>query len=390
MHTLQHTTRSQRRKMLALTMLPLVIVVGYAIMKGKQRVHTSDSTKSMYGTTDVTKPAALAHWPWKTVKQEITHKGVTRYETSSSDGTTAILFDFDFKTNPNLRFEIFDQDKDDDRPYDNQVFYWERGVGEAARQLNATGKKPVIAAWNGLFFGYASREVDNRKVAFHVAPVTLAGKVHYTKTNHRWGFGVKYTPGGPQWKVAHMPDRRWFETLDWGGGSAQCLIKAGQPLRLQPFPKRGEPRIKQPVRSTPQEVGHIPVFDHMKTSRASLAWSQDNRHLYLLFVKENDGEGASALAVKYHQPLLGGWSVPDLQRFWLDFQKQRGTLTAINSDAGGVGQLVYLQSDGKYNLIPPELTTASGKVNRKTYSPDLKNTPDGGAVMFFYVRDAGR
>jgi hypothetical protein len=38
----------------------------------------------------------------------------------------------------------------------------------------------------------------------------------------------------------HLPSKSTLaREFDWGGGSAQCLIKDGQPLRLQPFPEKG-------------------------------------------------------------------------------------------------------------------------------------------------------
>jgi len=310
-------------------------------------------------------------------------RGVTRWETSSQDGTTAILFSFDFKTNPNLRWEILDQDQDDKVPGDNKINYWMRGVGGATRDLNARGRGKVVAAWNGLFFGYANKKSDENAEAFHVSPVVLDGKVKYFTANHRWGFGVKNTPRGPVWSAAHLPDKKWFSGLDWGGGSAQCLVLNGQPLKLQPFAKMGEAPLPQPVKSTPQEAGHIPFFDHMKTARASLAWSADFRHLYVLIIKENDSESASMLALQFRRALQGGWTVPDLQKFWLDFQAQRGTLTAMNSDAGDVAQMTFLRADGNYDLLPSRQSGAG--YARKTFAPDFKNAPAGGAAMYFFV-----
>jgi hypothetical protein len=96
--------------------------------------------------------------------------------------------------------------------------------------------------------------------------------------------------------------------------------------------KRATNLSKQPVASTPQEVGHVPIFDHMRTSRAAVAWSRDSRKLWVLWVKEPDSEGGSAVAMRRGLPVGGGWTVPDLQRFWLSMKSQ-GVFNAINSDA---------------------------------------------------------
>ena len=377
--------KKRKLKILALMCIPLLAVFCIVAIVAKKRFVGDEPINTLWENSDITKPAPLASWPWKNVKKDASQRGVTRFETASNDGTTAILFSFDFKTNPNLRWEIIDQDEDDKVPGDNKINYWMRGVGGATRDLNARGRGKVIAAWNGLFFGYANKKSDENAEAFHVSPVVLNSKVLYYTANHRWGFGVKNTPRGPVWKTAHLPSRKWFASLDWGGGSAQCLVLDGKPLKLQPFPAMGAAAMPQPVKSTPAEVGHIPIFDHMKTARASLAWSKDFRHLYVLIIKEDDSEGASALALKYHRALQGGWTVPDLQKFWLALQAKNGTLTAMNSDAGDVGQVAFLRADGKYDLLPSRQSGAP--YARKTFNPDFKGAPAGGAAMYFYVLD---
>src|SRR5580658_6291812 len=78
------------------------------------------------------------------------YRGVTHWlDTSSTDGTTVDLFDFDFTINPKLRLEIYGQDEDGTTPFDNHVLFWNMGVGQAAAHLNSIGRGPVIAAWNG-------------------------------------------------------------------------------------------------------------------------------------------------------------------------------------------------------------------------------------------------
>ncbi len=260
-------------------------------------------------------------------------------------------------------------------------------MAQATKQLNQQFAREkqgrVLVAWNGLFFGYTDKTITGEgSRAHHVSPVLLNGKVHFNTANHRWTFGVKYVNGKPVWKTIHLPSLQTLEReFDWAAGSAQCLIKDGKPLRMEPFPRSRADYKKQPVPSTPQEVGHVPLFDHMKTCRASLAWTRDNQQLYLLLVKEPDIEAGSAAFLKQGVPVMGGWMVSDLQRFWMSM-KMWG---AMNSDAGDVAQLVYQRADQRYEMIPPRW---GSNLMRLQLKPDFSNAPKGGAVMYFYVRDA--
>lgn len=340
-------------------------------------------------------PAERSQWPWADAKSDKPHRGVGHWLAKQKDGTTVDLLSFDFKENPDLRFELYDQDEDDAKPFDNVVDYWPLGVGQATGKLNARfGQQKngrIVAAWNGLFFGYYRKMKVTRRGAIperaghHVSPVVLRGRVLYNTANHRWTFGVKYANGRPTWKTQHLASRAWMQReLDFGGGSAQCLIRNGQALRLKPFPRTRREVRKQPIASTPQEIGHVPIFDHMKTCRVSMAWSKDNRYFYVLVVKEPDSEGASAIAFLQNLPASGGWTVPDVQKFWLNFSRTRAIEGAVNIDAGGVAQLTYLRPDNRYEMIPgQEASSAMRLIPKRNFS----DAPRGGSIMYFYVRD---
>jgi len=325
----------------------------------------------------------LATWPWPKATKETIHAGVTHWTASDADDTRVELFEFDFKANPALRLELFDQDQDDEKPFDNKVEYAPRGVSQITRQLNEEKQGTVVAAWNGSFFGYSDKA---RRFGFHIAPVVLNGKVHDWKSNHRWTFGVKYKNGLPTFKSLHLPsDKLLAEEFDWAAGGVQCLLLNGTQLKLQPFPKNNEELSKPPIKSTPQDAGHIPLFDHMKSSRVSWGWSNDSRRFYLLYVSEPDTEGASIAALLKGVPQgsaagKGGWMVADIQRFWQALKVPN----AINSDAGGAAQLVHLRRDGKYDLVPPR---AKPNPRRMTFDGEFQGAPRGGAMMYFYVRD---
>lgn len=312
-------------------------------------------------------PAALAKWPWPQAVQDTPHLGVTHwFDTSSPDGTTLDLFDFDFGANPRLRFELYDQDEDDAKPFDNKAHPRAMGVAQAARHLNQSGRGTVLAACNGLYYDFDTWQ--DSQTASHVAPVVLNGQTHYAQVeNHRWTFGVKYdVQGRPHFKMLHMPPiSSLAHAFDFASGGAHGLIDGGKPLPLPPYP--GQPSAH-------------PAFATMKTCRVSLAWTADSRHLYLLFVKEPDAETISEWAMRHDIPLQGGWSLEDEQKFWLS---HGGIANAINSDGGGVAQLVYRLPDGRYGFVPsndePDM--------RRTLPADLSDAPGDGSLMDWFVRE---
>ncbi len=324
-------------------------------------------------------PHALAHWPW--ANAELTHPfpGVARwFDHSSADSTTVELMRFDF--HKRLRFELYDQDEDDATPFDDRVDYYPVGIGQVTKHLNQIGRGPVVAAWNGLFFAYDRRGNAPHGLAQHIGSVVLKGKVHYNTGNFRWAFGVKYHGVRAEFNVIHEPDRKTLEReFYFGAIGAQCLIEKGRPKKLQPFPKPGAMRLPQPVPSTRKEAGHIPLVDHMRTSRTSMAWSKDSRYLYLLVVNAPETENASKLALLHGGAIGGGWTLADLQRFWLSF----GAWGSVNSDGGAVTQLVFLRRDGRYEMLPPRIAAPN---QRLLFDRNLESPPQGGTLMTFFVR----
>lgn len=318
----------------------------------------------------------MAH-PWSGAR--FTRKGVKHWYATDKDGTTVDFFEFDSLANPNLRFGIYDQDEDDATPGDNRVLFWDKDGAKATVQLNNQLPGQVLVLSNGAFFGYDKKtEVSD---AFHLSPVVLRGKALYTKFNHRWTFGVKYVDGKPQWNVFFKPNQAQLEkSFDFAAGSVQCLVKDGKPLPVEPFPAPGQPFKQQPVPSTPLEAGHIPGFDHMLSCRISLAWSRDGRYLYWLAIKEQDDEGSSIMAVNERRYQPGGWTVADVQRFWLS----KGVWAAINSDAGDAMQMTFARPGGGYTYLPPEFVARN--TMRQNLDDQLKGAPQqGGALMYYYV-----
>jgi len=324
----------------------------------------------------------MAGWPWPKAEKTSLRRGVDHWLATASDGTTVELIEFDFALNARLRLEMYDRDEDDSEPFNNLADYATRGVGTVVKHLNDKGRGPVVAAWNGLFFAYDFKNGGGpRGLARHVGPVVLRGKAFHNVGNPRWTFGVKERTGRPHFAVLHQPAKAELsKEFDFASAGAQCLRLNGKSLRLQPFPRAGEAPIRQPVPSSPSEAGHIPLIDHMRTSRTSLGWSNDSSKLYLLVVNEPDHELASKLALKRGQAAEGGWTLDDLQRFWTAF----GAPNAVNLDGGAVTQLTYLRPDARYELLPPRLVAPN---QRMVFEPDFENAPGGGTLMTFYVRE---
>jgi Phosphodiester glycosidase len=318
-------------------------------------------------------------WPWPDAVSTTPHAGVTRWFAVSQDKTELELMQFDFKSNPRLRFELYDQDEDSVPPYRDDADYVRHGVGAIVKHLNNQASGQVVAAWNGLFFSYSG---GPGKGGSHIGPTVIAGKAHYNVGSIRWAFGVSYKSGHPEFKVIHEPDIHAMErALDYGAIGAQCLIKDGAPLRLQPFPLPDAAPLRTPVPSTEQEVGHIPRVDFIWTSRTSMGWSKDNRYLYLLVVNAPETETESWLAMYGGSSAVGGWSLRDLQNFWKTF----GAWGAVNSDGGILTQFCYELPDGRYSLLP---SRAASSNKRLILEKDLNGAPGGGSMMTFYVRDS--
>ncbi len=321
-------------------------------------------------------PHPLAAWPWPGAQTAELHPGLTRFSLKDTpDGTRLELFELDFSKNPDLRLELYCQDEDDDKPFDGKAKVWERGVGQATRHLNEIGRGPILLCFNGLYYGYDSSGPNG--TAFPVSPVVLSKKVHYENgENHRWTFGARYRNNKPEFEQRHRPERGEFEKyFDWAAGGAHNLIFDGQPYHLPPLP--GQTAI-QPEDGKPySELSKS--FAWLRTSRISLGWTKDSQKLYIIFVREPDEEWHSSMALTHGIPLGGGWTLSDLQKFWMAL----GVWGAVNSDGGNVDQMTFRYPSGGYGLIPP-MGTLSYPAG---YGPDLAHAPHSGALLYFYVRD---
>jgi len=97
-------------------------------------------------------------------------------------------------------------------------------------------------------------------------------------------------------------------------------------------------------------------------------------------VQEPDDEFSSIQSFLQRKPGTGGWTLLELQRFWRAF----GAWGAVNLDGGVVTQMTCLRKDGNYLLLPP--AWASNK-HEMILPSTFAGAPQGGTVMYFFVRD---
>lgn len=308
---------------------------------------------------------AGAVWPWTGAVETEPAKGVRRWHQVAGDGTQLDLVRFDFAANPKLRFEMYDQDEDDVKPFDDHADFWPNGVGAIVKHLHEKGRGPVAAAWNGMFFAYDSRgaqvQADGlvHMMATHIGPAVLYGKYHYNVGNHRWTFGVKQGVKGPEFKALYKPDKATMvREFDFASAGAQLLINEGKAMSLEPG-------------DGPDLAGARLAIDTIRTTRVSMAWSKDNRQLFLLVAQE--GEAAP------NGPIGSGWNLFDLQQFWMAI----GAWGAVNADGGATAQFALRLKDGRYEVMPCQVSGVSG---RPVFGPELNNTPPAGTLMTYFVR----
>jgi hypothetical protein len=386
--------KSARKIQLAVALITLCALGGFAVRHWQQtrRYHF------------LSRPSPQAIWPWHDAQQSTPATGVTRWQSRAPDGTTLELLRFDFAANPNLKIGFYDQDEDDAQPLDNRVFYWQRGIGpvlQSLHQKQESENRELVALWNGSFFGLKNLKPREQDYCFHVSPIVLNGKVLFNTSNHRWTWGFQMRGGKTRFKVTHLPGRAQLEReFDFATGATQCLIKDGASLQIKAFPFPGETPATQPVASTPREAGHIPFLDHMKTSRVSVAWTRDSSQLFLLFVKEPDGEAPSRAALQCRVAAYGGWMLADVQLFWLAAQRDLKIENAVALDGGDVAQLALRLPRNSFEIAPPRLAMSDlkSKGTRRYIIPvskfsDNKNAapPEisrGGSLMYFFVSEA--
>ena len=308
-----------------------------------------------------------------------------------ADGTTLDLLRFDWRENPRLRLSLWDADLESspDRAHPrNRFAYWGNGFASQAARMNARGE--LVACWNAGFFGLLNHRPRAADRAFHLSPIVSGGRAFYPGKTHRWTWGAKMGANGPTFKLEHEPP---FATLardfDCATGTLQALIRDGHPLALRPYPWFGQAPQKPPIPSTPSEAGHIPVLDWMHTSRVGAGWDGRGR-LWVLVVKEPDGEAPSRELVRRRERGRGGWTLADAQHFWLAL----GVPNAVGFDGGDVAQAAWRHSDGSFEVLTPRIALPTKQSATLRLQSDAHfQTPavralHGSALSYFWVTEA--
>ncbi|BCM90096.1 hypothetical protein IAD21_01947 [Abditibacteriota bacterium] len=340
-------------------------------------------------------PSQNTNWPWPGAKPETLYRGVSHWTSTLRDGTTLDLLLFDWKANPRLRLGIWDADlessPDKKRPL-NRFPYWNNGFASQAAKMNARGN--LIAAWNAGFFGLLNEKPRANDRAFHLSPVVVRGRAFYRGANHRWTWGAQTRGGLPPFKLEHEPNFAHLgRDFDSAAGTLQALMINGKPLELRAYPWFGEKPQTPPIPSTPSEAGHIPTLDWMHTSRTSAGWNKSGQ-LWVLIVKEPDGEEPSRALVGRRERGRGGWTLADEQRFWLSMRDQKGVENAIGFDGGDVAQATWRQPNENFQVLAPRIAipypqkaTLRLQTDSEFQSASVRAL-HGSSLSYFMVREA--
>lgn len=375
---------SEKTYLLAMT----VVLAALGLFVWKNR------TPAVANAAILAPPSTLAKWPLSGAVTATGPRGVTHLTARDADGTEVDLIEFDFKANPRLKLELFDQDSDDAHPFDNSARYWGRNAAYIlTHESNPQGA--LLAVCNGGPFTFdRSKTLD---AAAHLAPLVVAGQTHFPSVtsdeSQLWTFGVRAnSTTAPRFEALLRPSLSQLRSFDYATGGVQCLLKDGALLHLDepPATKKWSP-LEPPSAS---DVGTLGRSDWTKTSRISLGWNRDNSKLWMLSVHDPEAESVSrvALSLRFREladastpPVSGGWSTRDVQNFW----KSHGADGAVLLASGDFAQLATRQSNGQINFVPSQVATrfwkaAAGRT-RLVSAPTLKGAPTGGSALFYWT-----
>lgn len=301
--------------------------------------------------------------------RQITSGVTMRYIAPDTEGTTARLLTFDFSKNPSLHIGLYDADSDDIVPYDDKnTTFLGQSAGFVFPKLAKQPKSKMICMFNAGFFGW-----DDKYVGFHVAPITVDGKSRYTfvpRLKDVWTFSIDRSGNKPRFHLV--------QGLDWKSmaGKYETAIAHVRPLIVD-----GKPLELKPGAG---------VTD-LRCSRTSIAWSSDSQRLYVLVVRDSDGEVAGIQQWKSGKTQTGGWNLHQVQKFW----SKLGAGNALALDGGDSTQMIYRERNGYYLLTSGYLSSrALGYVNQRPLRVFLPVLPveqgHGGVMNYLYMYEDAR
>lgn len=279
------------------------------------------------------------------------------------EGTIGRVVTCDFAREPALDIGVYDVDSDDDRPNDDRCAAYYGQPASAVWQrldahLRARGRS-VRCLLNGGFFG-ANKDF----VGFHIAPIVANGRMPY----HAHTLSAKWKDQACTF-VYRRPASR-FDLISGDIHSSAGVVTALAGLRK--LRVHGVSMVLKPG------LGGTTL----RCSRTSIGWNDKDNKLFILIVREPDGEAGSIRQRDAHVKATGGWDVRQVQEFW----EERGVENAILFDGGESTQLVTPeQSVRAANHAAYTLGYWRGRPIR-VYVPVLppaQNTP--GVLNYLYV-----
>ena len=246
------------------------------------------------------------------------------------DGTTIHFLRFDLKR---IKLGIYDADSDDSRPFDDRNATWlGQPLGRVSQKIAARDGKTPLCVINGGFFGNAPWWIGT-----HEAPIIQNGRAHYdsrvlqTDWPQQAATLVWQRENGVE--TLQIKRKVAFEALsrfDGALGGVRVLRQSGRDADLKPG------------------MGGTTL----KCSRTSLGF--DSQNLWILSVRDPDGEASSVRANKWEKAhpgatkiQVGGWDVAQVQKFWREREIPNAVLfdggesTQIGTDYGSGLQTVH-------------------------------------------------
>lgn len=277
-----------------------------------------------------------------------------------SEGTIVRLLTIDlthdYSSDRQLHLGIHDADTGDSSPLDDLNTTY---LGTPLDRTTGRLQPRVLCAFNAGFFGWTPKFVG-----FHVAPIVVDGRRLYNAPVNPdwWTFGID------KWRQCHLTQGVTWKDLP---GDYETAITHVRPLIVD-----GKALVLRPGAGVTR----------LRCSRCSVAWKQSPRQLYVLIVRDPDGEMASVRQWKSGRTQTGGMDLVEVQQFWLE----KGVENAIALDGGDSTQLAYLD-DGRYPVVRSgyHLSRTFGYLNRRPIRLFVPMLPayqsHNGVMNYLYV-----